>query len=149
MRYGIVLTTGDPRLAAELAAEAEAAGWDGVFTFDAIAIGDDEMYDPWIVLAAIAMRTERVTIGAIVFAPARRRPWKLAREAVSLDILSSGRLVLPAGSARPTTSALAMSANRPRRATGQSGSTRPSPSSTASRPASRSRSRASTIGSGR
>ena len=97
MRYGIVLTTGDPRLAADLAAEAEAAGWDGVFTFDAIAIGDDVMYDPWIVLAAVAMRTERVTIGAIVFAPARRRPWKLAREAVSLDVLSNGRLVLPVG----------------------------------------------------
>ena len=97
MRYGIVLTTGDPRTAAELAAEAEAAGWDGVFTFDAIAIGPVPMYDPWIVLAAMAMRTRRVTLGAIVFAPARRRPWKLAREAISLDILSNGRLVLPVG----------------------------------------------------
>lgn len=97
MRYGIVLTAGDPRLAADLAAEAEAAGWDGVFTYDAIAIGDTVMYDPWILLAAIAMRTERVTIGAIVFAPPRRRPWKLAREAVSLDVLSNGRLVLPVG----------------------------------------------------
>ena len=97
MHYGIVLTTGGPRLAAELAAQAEDAGWDGVFTYDAIGIGDGEMYDPWIVLAAIATRTERVTIGAAVFAPARRRPWKLAREAVSLDLLSNGRLVLPVG----------------------------------------------------
>ena len=97
MRFGIVLTAGDPRLAADLAAEAEAAGWDGVFTYDAIAIGDTVMYDPWILLAAVAMRTERVTIGAIVFAPPRRRPWKLAREAVSLDVLSNGRLVLPVG----------------------------------------------------
>ena len=40
MRYGIVITTGDPRTAADLAADAEAAGWDGVFTYDAIAIGD-------------------------------------------------------------------------------------------------------------
>ena len=32
-----------------------------------------------------------------MFAPARRRPWKLAREAVSLDVLSGGRLVLPVG----------------------------------------------------
>lgn len=97
MRYGIVLTTGDPRMAAELAAEAEEAGWDGVFTFDAIAIGPVPMYDPWIVLAAMAMRTRRVTLGAMVFAPVRRRPWKLAREAISLDILSDGRLVLPVG----------------------------------------------------
>ncbi len=97
MRYGIVLTSGDPRTAAELAARAEAAGWDGVFTYDAIAIGDDPMYDPWVVLSAIAMRTERVTLGALVFAPPRRRPWKLAREAMSLDVLSGGRLVLPVG----------------------------------------------------
>ena len=58
MRYGIVLTTGDPRPAADLAAEAEAAGWDGVFTFDAIAIGPVPMFDPWVVLAAMAMRTD-------------------------------------------------------------------------------------------
>lgn len=97
MRYGIVITTGDPRLGADLAAEAEDAGWDGVFTFDAIAIGPVPMFDPWIVLAAMAMRTDRVRLGAIVFAPARRRPWKLAREVVSLDLLSGGRLVLPVG----------------------------------------------------
>src|SRR4029079_5415136 len=97
MRYGIVVTSGDPRLAARLAAEAEGAGWDGVSTFDAIAIGADPMYDPWVVLAAMAMRTARVRLGAIVFAPARRRPWKLAREAISLDVLSGGRLVLPVG----------------------------------------------------
>jgi alkanesulfonate monooxygenase SsuD/methylene tetrahydromethanopterin reductase-like flavin-dependent oxidoreductase (luciferase family) len=97
MRYGIVLTTGDPRTAAELAARAEDAGWDGVFTFDAIAIGDDPMFDPWVTLSAIAMRTEQVVLGAIVFAPSRRRPWKLAREAASLDVLSNGRLVLPVG----------------------------------------------------
>jgi alkanesulfonate monooxygenase SsuD/methylene tetrahydromethanopterin reductase-like flavin-dependent oxidoreductase (luciferase family) len=97
MRYGIVLTAGGPRRAGDLAARAEAAGWDGVFTFDAIAIGSEPMHDPWILLAAMAMRTERVTLGAIVFAPARRRPWKLAREAATLDILSGGRLVLPVG----------------------------------------------------
>ncbi len=97
MRYGIVLTTGDPRVAANLAADAEDAGWDGVFTFDAISIGSLPLFDPWIVLAAAAMRTTRVTLGAIVFAPARRRPWTLAREAISLDVLSNGRLVLPVG----------------------------------------------------
>jgi alkanesulfonate monooxygenase SsuD/methylene tetrahydromethanopterin reductase-like flavin-dependent oxidoreductase (luciferase family) len=43
------------------------------------------------------MRTERVRLGAIVFAPPRRRPWKLAREAVTLDVLSGGRLILPVG----------------------------------------------------
>ena len=97
MQYGIVITTGDPRTAADLAAEAEAAGWDGVFTYDAIAIGDREMWDPWIILAAMAARTERIRLGAMVFAPSRRRPWKLAREIITLDHLSNGRLVVPVG----------------------------------------------------
>jgi alkanesulfonate monooxygenase SsuD/methylene tetrahydromethanopterin reductase-like flavin-dependent oxidoreductase (luciferase family) len=97
MQYGIVLTMGDPRTAATLAADAEAAGWDGVFTYDAIAIGDAEMWDPWVLLAAMATATSRVRLGALVFAPARRRPWKLAREIVTLDHLSGGRLVLPVG----------------------------------------------------
>jgi alkanesulfonate monooxygenase SsuD/methylene tetrahydromethanopterin reductase-like flavin-dependent oxidoreductase (luciferase family) len=97
MQHGIILTTGGPRDAADLAATAEAAGWDGVFTYDAIAIGDEELYDPWVTLAAMAMRTERVRLGAYVFAPSRRRPWKLAKEAITLDVLSGGRLVLPVG----------------------------------------------------
>lgn len=97
MRHGVIITTGDPRTAAQLAAEAEQAGWDGVFNYDAIAIGDGPMFDPWISLAAMAMRTEHVVLGALVFAPPRRRPWKLAREAMTLDVLSGGRLVLPVG----------------------------------------------------
>ncbi|MBA3778138.1 MAG: LLM class flavin-dependent oxidoreductase [Chloroflexi bacterium] len=111
MNYGYIITTGGPapgqptdavrgsapRTIAQLAGEAEAAGWDGVFFWDAIAIGDMEIYDPWVVLAAMAMRTERVRIGAIVTPPSRRRPWKLARETMTLDHLSGGRLILPVG----------------------------------------------------
>jgi alkanesulfonate monooxygenase SsuD/methylene tetrahydromethanopterin reductase-like flavin-dependent oxidoreductase (luciferase family) len=97
MRYGFAVTTGDPATAAELAREAESAGWDGVFTFDAIAIGSQELFDPWVVLAAMAVRTERVRLGAIVTPPSRRRPWKLARETMSVDRLSNGRLVLAVG----------------------------------------------------
>lgn len=100
MRHGIILTTftDDPRELADAAAEAEAAGWDGVFTWDAISIGEGtRIHDPWLTMAAIAMRTERVRIGAILTPPARRRPWKLARETMTLDRLSKGRLVLPVG----------------------------------------------------
>ena len=97
MQYGIIITTGDPRTAAGLAAEAEAAGWDGVFTWDGIAIGTTETWDPWVTMAAMAMTTDRVRLGAIITPPARRRPWKLAREAVSIDHLTGGRLVLPVG----------------------------------------------------
>jgi alkanesulfonate monooxygenase SsuD/methylene tetrahydromethanopterin reductase-like flavin-dependent oxidoreductase (luciferase family) len=97
VKFGVVVTTGDPRTVADLAAEAEAAGWDGVFYWDGVAIGEMELYDPWVVMAAMAMRTERVRLGAIVTPPSRRRPWKLAREAMTLDRLSNGRLVLPVG----------------------------------------------------
>lgn len=97
MKHGIVLTTGDPRTLADLAAAAEAAGWDGVFYWDAVAVPGLVCWDPWVVMSAIAMRTERVTIGAVVVTPSRRRPWKLARETQALDHLSGGRLVLPVG----------------------------------------------------
>ena len=98
MRYGIILTAGDIHEIAAMAAEAEDAGWDGVFYWDGMAIpGADPIYDPWVTLAAIAMRTERVRFGAIVTPPARRRPWKLARETMTLDHLSGGRIVLPVG----------------------------------------------------
>ena len=93
----MIVTSGDPRAQADLAATAEAAGWDAVFTYDAIAIGDGDMYDPWVLLAGMAMRTERIRLGAMVFAPTRRRPWHLAREAATLDRLSNGRLILPVG----------------------------------------------------
>ena len=39
----------------------------------------------------MALATERVRLGTTVTAPSRRRPWKLARETVTLDHLSGGR----------------------------------------------------------
>jgi alkanesulfonate monooxygenase SsuD/methylene tetrahydromethanopterin reductase-like flavin-dependent oxidoreductase (luciferase family) len=97
VKFGFIVTVGDPRAAADLATDAEAAGWDGVFYWDGVALGEMDTYDPWVVMAAMAMRTERVTLGAIVTPPSRRRPWKLARETMTLDRLSNGRLVLPVG----------------------------------------------------
>jgi alkanesulfonate monooxygenase SsuD/methylene tetrahydromethanopterin reductase-like flavin-dependent oxidoreductase (luciferase family) len=97
VKFGFIVTTGDPRTVAELAAEAELAGWDGVFYWDGVVIGDMEIYDPWVVMAAMAMRTTRVRLGAIVTPPSRRRPWKLARETMTLDRLSNGRLIVPVG----------------------------------------------------
>ena len=105
--------TGDHARAADLAAAAEAAGWDGVFTYDAIAIGDGEMFDPWILLAAMAMRTERVMLGAIVFAPAGGGPGSSPARRSTLDILSGGRLVLPVGLGTLDDPGSATSASRP------------------------------------
>lgn len=98
MQYGFILPHGDIHTLAEMAREAEEAGWDGVFYWDGIYIAEvGPMYDPWIVLATMAMRTERVRLGLILTPPSRRRPWKLARETVTLDHLSRGRLILPVG----------------------------------------------------
>jgi len=68
MKAGIILNAGGPRSLVDLAAKAEKAGWD-VFTYDAVEIGGAEMYDPWSLLAAMAVRTSTVTLGPIVFAP--------------------------------------------------------------------------------
>src|SRR3954447_4464462 len=98
MQYGFVLPGGDIQTLIDLASEAETAGWDGVFYWDAISIEPAGlMYDPWVTLAAIATHTKRVRIGAVLTPVSRRRPWKLARETVTLDHLSNGRLVLPVG----------------------------------------------------
>src|SRR6266545_6069046 len=98
MQYGFIIPGGDIYTLIEMAHEAEEAGWDGVFYWDGICIeGAGPMYDPWAVLAAIAMRTSRVRIGAVLTPPSRRRPWKLARETMTVDHLSHGRLVFPVG----------------------------------------------------
>jgi alkanesulfonate monooxygenase SsuD/methylene tetrahydromethanopterin reductase-like flavin-dependent oxidoreductase (luciferase family) len=90
----------DPRLLVDLAGDAEAAGWDGVFLWDHIAREEDPSVpatDPWIAMAAMATRTQRVRLGIMVTPLARRRPWKVAREAVALDVLSGGRFTLGVG----------------------------------------------------
>ncbi|MFI5273211.1 MAG: LLM class flavin-dependent oxidoreductase [Ktedonobacterales bacterium] len=98
MHYGFIIPGGDLRTIVELAGEAEEAGWDGVFYWDGICIPDaGPMFDPWVTLAAMAMRTTRVRIGAIISPLSRRRPWKVARETMTVDHLSGGRLVVPVG----------------------------------------------------
>lgn len=98
MKYGFIIPGGDIHTVAAMAADAEAAGWDAAFYWDGIHIKDaGPMYDPWVTMAAMALRTERVRLGAIISPLSRRRPWKVARETVSLDHLSHGRLTLPVG----------------------------------------------------
>src|SRR3954452_2655018 len=89
----------EPGLVPELAAEAEANGWDGFFVWDHIRYSAPTraVADPWVTLAAVATATQRVKIGPLVTPLSRRRVHKLARETVTLDGLSRGRLVLGAG----------------------------------------------------
>jgi alkanesulfonate monooxygenase SsuD/methylene tetrahydromethanopterin reductase-like flavin-dependent oxidoreductase (luciferase family) len=99
MQFGVTLPDNvGARMLAEIAHEAEEAGWDGLFVWDVI-FGND----PWVMLAAVAMRTERIRMGTMLTPPSRRRPWKLAGEAAALDHLSNGRVILPVGLGAPET----------------------------------------------
>lgn len=83
-----------------LAAEAERAGWDGVFLWDHLQWIPDHLVDvhnPWVLLGAIAQVTERVMLGPLVTPLSRRRPWQVAKELITLDHLSAGRSVLGVG----------------------------------------------------
>jgi alkanesulfonate monooxygenase SsuD/methylene tetrahydromethanopterin reductase-like flavin-dependent oxidoreductase (luciferase family) len=89
----------EPRTVAELAGRAEKQGWEGFFLWDHIRYRPPvkAVADPWIALAAIACATERIRIGPLITPLARRRVQKLARETVTLDHLSDGRLTLGVG----------------------------------------------------
>jgi alkanesulfonate monooxygenase SsuD/methylene tetrahydromethanopterin reductase-like flavin-dependent oxidoreductase (luciferase family) len=89
----------DPAVAARLCAEAEEAGWHGVFVWDNLRFEEPvvDVADPWITLAAMAAATERIRLGPMVTPLARRRPVKVARETATLDRLSGGRLTLGVG----------------------------------------------------
>lgn len=90
----------EPAVVVRLAEEAERHGWDGVFLWDHVIRpeGDpQEIADPWILLAAVAATTTRIRLGTMITPLARRRPQKVARETITLDRLSGGRLVLGIG----------------------------------------------------
>ena len=102
VRHGICVanigTYSDPRVTAELASSAEAAGWEAVFVWDHLGfVWGPPAADPWVTLAAVAAATSRVRIGTAVTPVARRRPQVLAQQVATLDLLSGGRVVFGAG----------------------------------------------------
>ena len=102
MRFAIDLPNfgeySDPHVLAELARASEDAGWDGCFIWDHIQVERSvPVADPWVALAAMALVTRRIRIGPLVTPLFRRHPWKVARETVTLDHLSGGRLALGVG----------------------------------------------------
>ena len=109
MKYGLHLPNfgafGDARVLASLARDAEHAGWDGFFLWDHQLFCEFDLndhVDPWIALTGVAAATENLLLGPLVTPLPRRQPWELARQAVSLQNFSGGRLVLGVGLGEPT-----------------------------------------------
>jgi alkanesulfonate monooxygenase SsuD/methylene tetrahydromethanopterin reductase-like flavin-dependent oxidoreductase (luciferase family) len=108
MRFGLELPCGGEGVTAsalvELCVAAERAGWDGVFLEDYLVYyrGEDPpTFDPWVVLSAVATRTSRIWLGTAVSGLLARQPAKLVREAVTLESLAPGRVVLGVGLGDP------------------------------------------------
>ena len=91
---GVALACG-PADALDLAVRAEQAGFDSVWTTEF------SWRSATVPMAAIAVATNRVTIGSAIAYALGRSPAVLAAEARDIDELSGGRLVLGLGSAQP------------------------------------------------
>ena len=89
----------------ELADIAEDVGLDSVWIGDSLLA--KPRHDPLALLAAIAGRTSRITIGAAVLLPMLRNPVLLAQQAATIDQISEGRLILGVGASRDTPAARA------------------------------------------
>ncbi|MEP6852464.1 MAG: LLM class flavin-dependent oxidoreductase [bacterium] len=105
MRFGVSVPCFgadlDAARVAEWAAAAETAGWNGFFLWDhlfAFAAGPMPTVDPWIALTAAAAATTSIRLGPLVTPLPRRRPVVIARQTVTLDRFSGGRLILGVGS---------------------------------------------------
>ena len=92
MKFGFVFPKADIFKAIEYAIEAEESGWDGFFVWE-----PTYGIDAWVTLAVIARETRTMRIGTLLSPISRMRPWKIASEVISLDILSKGRITLCVG----------------------------------------------------
>jgi alkanesulfonate monooxygenase SsuD/methylene tetrahydromethanopterin reductase-like flavin-dependent oxidoreductase (luciferase family) len=89
----------EPHVMADLAVHAEARGWDAIFLWDRIHYPprNRPVADVWVMLSAIAVATQSIRLGPMITPLPRRRIQKVARETVTLDRLSRGRLTMGVG----------------------------------------------------
>jgi alkanesulfonate monooxygenase SsuD/methylene tetrahydromethanopterin reductase-like flavin-dependent oxidoreductase (luciferase family) len=74
--------------------ELEALGFDSLWVPDHFVV---HAYEAWTTLAGLASRTTRVRVGTLVTSTAFRNPAFLAKQALTVDHLSNGRLELGLG----------------------------------------------------
>jgi alkanesulfonate monooxygenase SsuD/methylene tetrahydromethanopterin reductase-like flavin-dependent oxidoreductase (luciferase family) len=102
VQFAVCLTNfgayADPKESLRVAEAAESAGWDGLFVWDHLAfVWGPPSADPWVTLAAVAVRTASLTLGTAVTPLPRRRPQVVAQQVASLEALNGGRVVFGAG----------------------------------------------------
>src|SRR3990172_6905070 len=105
-RIGYLLPTrerimeGQPRVGRllELAERAERLGFDSIWVGDSVLARP--RHEPLTLLAAVASRLKRVSVGTAVLLPALRNPVLLAHQVATLDQIAEGRLILGVGIAR-------------------------------------------------
>lgn len=102
MRFDLSLSPFGARISdlVEAARTAEAAAFDGVWTYDHLSgavANAPHSHDPWVTLAAIASATVRIQLGPLVLNATARHPAHIAVTAASLQEYSGGRLLLGVG----------------------------------------------------
>jgi alkanesulfonate monooxygenase SsuD/methylene tetrahydromethanopterin reductase-like flavin-dependent oxidoreductase (luciferase family) len=105
-KFGLLVRSSEPwpTLVAQWQ-ELEALGFDSLWVADHFVV---HAYEAWTALAGLASRTTRVRVGTLVTSTAFRNPAFLAKQALTVDHLSNGRLELglgagAVGGARPST----------------------------------------------
>jgi F420-dependent oxidoreductase-like protein len=90
---------------AETTVAAEASGFDSFWVMDhyhqigSMGAPDEPMLEAYTLLGAVAARTSRIKLGAMVTGVTYRNPAFLAKVVTTLDIASSGRAILGIGAA--------------------------------------------------
>ena len=116
MKFGLSLFGLSPRFYPEIAAAAEANGFESVWmpehlvlpatmppTYPYTETGyppitpDTPMFDPWVVLSLIAEATSTIRLATNVYVLPLRHPLVTARSVVTLDRVSGGRVTLGVG----------------------------------------------------
>ncbi|MGO9645946.1 MAG: LLM class flavin-dependent oxidoreductase [Candidatus Bathyarchaeia archaeon] len=97
-KFGLVPFPADPLSAVDVSILAERCGFDSVWMPDSfVDVSQPAGLNPWVVLAAIATKTNRIMLGTGVTDTQRSHPSRTAQLVATLDVISHGRARLGIG----------------------------------------------------